>query len=69
VSSARAPVVAAGAIVGAHYLGRTAAFVLGEEIDVLADRAAKRGDRGMAAPSSRRRVTARASSAAVTTAR
>jgi len=31
------PVVAAGAIVGAHYLGRTAAFVLGEESIVLAE--------------------------------
>ena len=67
----RTRAVAAGApVVAVHFLGRTAAFVLGEEAVLLvADKGDERGLRSTAAASCRRRPTASASSPAATTAR
>ena len=67
----RTRAIAAGApVVAVHFLGRTAAFVLGEEAVLLvADKGDERGLRCTAAASSPPRPTASASSPAATTAR
>ena len=61
---------AGGAVIAAHFLGRTAVFVLGEEAMVFAEPKGepRRVDGASAARSSRPPPTARASSAAATTA-